>query len=467
MKACAAGFAKELVMTGKKKILLGCVAAALAAAFIAIVALALVIAVPLALWLCQNAPIPDLSEGALPLSFQTRSKELQKELRLLHSEKALPKQSSLKEDESEKLWEGLAALMEKEGMPELIDSMDALLEDSSKEPRYAEGLDLRSSAVQVASYLDFLRFSEAKLAPFKSDAPFKRMESFIASLPKLKAASKANDDESDADDLKELCKLKLLVSLSEGRRLEALKMLESLFSLSRSPLMPGLSGVYCRYDAAGCALALARTPGWTDKELEALQKIVGRERESVPPFAEAIAFERRNALLFYEEERARGGALERSWKSLQELPDRLDSDGLQELGFTYDDIVFELFRDIDKEELQELSLLRALADKGFVPNFKRREFLDSVRQNACLSEEEEKAVHCLITVQSESLAALGALDCALCARLGLPWRKDAVNPMTGKPYHLDEGPERVAVKTWRNGPEAVELPLPKARTRLK
>jgi len=452
-------------MTGKAKIFIGCLAAA-SAALLVLTAALILLAAPLAIWLCRQAPPKDLSEGALPLSFKSSDAGLQKEFAQLCKEKALPKQAGAREGAS-KAWRELEAFLESKEIAELVDAHDKFIEEASKEPRYAEGLDIRSTQAQTASYLAYLKFSAETLQPFKSDAPFAKADAFIGSLPKAFAPSDDSDGENDAEELKELLKLKTLLCLSEGRRLEALKTLDILFKLAKSPLMPGFDGAYCRHDAAACALAAVRSGGsWSEKELKELQRIADRERRA-PDFAETIATERRNALDFYERERAKGGRAAKAWKVLAAIPGNFKESGLSEISFALDDLKYELLRDVDKEELDELSLLRAMASKDFIAESERERFLEAARPSGDFSKAEEDSVHCLITVQSETAACLGALDAALRLALGLPQDKARLNPMTGRQFKAERRGGNCVAETWEDGPEPLEIAPARAPSGLK
>lgn len=394
------------------------------------------------------APLKDLSEGTLEKTFSTRSPSLQAKLKDLDKRKLLPNQYPPKDfdDASKRLWESFAEMLNSEPFEKLLAGLDAFSEFRAGEPRYSQWPDAATTPEQLESLLRFIKFNlqeQKALDAFKDDAPFKRAGEFIDSAVKVATpCRRPTDIEAEPPDLMEMLKVKLYMSLAEGRRAAALHMLDSMFKLSRSPLAPGLDGEALRDEAAACAVAALKTKGWDARELKAMSRIV--EREAAAPFMhERILTAERLATLFAFECSRECGKGAEAMDILRDTQCYYEDYGC---GFAFSqalDLADALTRDIDQEELLELDLIDALERKGALPESAREAFVKGLGRDTPLSPCEERLVRGYSFSRSHSAATLFALSAALRASLELPPRKNVENPLTGessiKCQRVDDG----------------------------
>ena len=385
----------------------------------------------------HSAPLKDLSAGTLPRTFQTRSPKLQAKLKELESRRLLPNQYPPAEFEpaSRRLWESFAETLSADPFEKLVEGLDAFEEFRASEPRYAEWPDAATTPEQMESLLRFLKFDlqdKRILDAFKEDAPFQKAEEFVESISKVAIPCRRPTDlEAEPTDLMDICKLKFYIALAEGRRPFALHMLDTMFKLARSPLLPGVEGESLRDEAAICAVSMLKTNGWSERELKALLRIV--DREAAAPFMHEriLTAERLAALSTFENARECGKGAE-AMSILQDFKTYYDDYGVTFFAPQGSDIIAALTRDIDEEELLELELIDALSRKGMLQDFEKEEFVDALPRKAPLSSSEDGLVKNYAHSRSHADASLLALSESLKSALGEQRRKAVKNPLTGE-----------------------------------
>ncbi len=429
--------------------------------------LALAVFLALSFALSRPKAIKDLSDGAIPFTFTTRSKELQRELVALNAEKALPGQAEeakaafskhLCSSLSEILGDGSFERM-KAACDQFAGAWEAHLADlgqSYEAASYEELLEfIRQSPAPLDAALDNRQLFAALNAAFSSAEAAQGQLSFKSLAPEAQP--------SPLPELQKVLQAKLNLQLAANDFQGSLRTLDLMFKMAGAILSSTQPDIFYLSDSLLCAAKALKAKPWPQEELKELLKTILKQRARGLPQRRLLSYEREKAMLAFERVRQTG------LRSLSGAPPGVNmmADSLRELkplgfGKALGVLWSEHSYDPDADELDALRMISRIAGPGFMPYFKAAQTLSVPGSpQRPISDKLRSLLLTELYKQSEAAARLDALEIALKTRLGIDCDKAKQSPLNGKPCKVLTYGELLKVSFGQSDESSVTLCLPK------